>query len=84
MVDPSPASALLDKLYETLKFTNSFRVPTPVSGDNNVVFRCPVKKSFSIRPRTRHQVSRVSLPSSFIQAIFSTAPEAPEPDFYRF
>src|SRR5690242_8775648 len=40
MVHPSPARALLDELDETFKFTDSFRIPTPVSGDHNVVVRC--------------------------------------------
>ena len=37
IVNSSPPSALLDKLDETLKFTDSFRIATPVPGYHNVV-----------------------------------------------
>jgi len=40
MIHFSPESPLLDELHETHKFTDSFRIPAAVAGDNNVVVRC--------------------------------------------
>lgn len=39
VVHPPPASALPDELNQTFEFTDPFRIPAPMSGDNNVVVR---------------------------------------------
>src|ERR1700756_3559691 len=36
---PPPASALPDELNQTFEFTDPFRIPAPMSGDDNVVVR---------------------------------------------